>query len=166
MAFLCVRQLLPKCWELRIDNGERVIHFQVSMKRCILLHQMETNKLKLPKELAYDRGGKGKSEIRGVKIIIPSPPKKTDTPCQKQSKRKKCRVRAAIEPIIGHLKTDFRIGQNYLLGEKGPQINACMAATAWTLKKMMEKLKEDFLQLMFRLFSPTVFIKSLPEKGF
>ncbi|MCL2040853.1 MAG: hypothetical protein FWG84_02280 [Bacteroidales bacterium] len=30
--------------------------------------------IQLPKELAYDRGGKGKSEINGVKIIIPAPP--------------------------------------------------------------------------------------------
>ena len=119
-----------------------------------LLNQMENNKLKLPEELAYDRGGKGKSEIKGVKIIIPAPPKKTDTAYQKQSKRKKCRARAAIEPIIGHLKTDFRIGQNYLWGEKGPQINALMAATAWNLKKMMEKLKEKILQIISRFFFP------------
>jgi IS5 family transposase len=44
-----------------------------------LLHQMKTNQIPLPKELAYDRGGKGKSEIEGVKILIPTPPKKTDT---------------------------------------------------------------------------------------
>jgi IS5 family transposase len=37
---------------------------------------MEDNQTALPKELAYDRGGKGKPEIKGVKIIIPSPPKK------------------------------------------------------------------------------------------
>jgi IS5 family transposase len=42
--------------------------------------------------------------------------------------------------------------QNYLWGEKGIQINALMAATAWNLKKMMKKLKEDFLQIIFRLF--------------
>jgi IS5 family transposase len=47
-----------------------------------LLNQMEKNEIRLPKELAYDRGGKGKAEIRGVKIITPSTPKKTDTPCQ------------------------------------------------------------------------------------
>ena len=122
-----------------------------------LLNQMKNNKLKLPKELAYDRGGKGKSDICGVKIIIPSPSKKTDTPYQKRKKRKKCRARAAIEPIIGHLKTDFRMQQNYLWGEKGPQINALMAATAWNLKKMMEKLKEKFLLYFFRLFFPESF---------
>jgi IS5 family transposase len=37
---------------------------------------MENNGIQLPKELVYDRGGKGKSEIKGTKIIIPSPAKK------------------------------------------------------------------------------------------
>jgi len=119
-----------------------------------LLNQMEINKIPLPKELAYDRGGKGKSEIKGVKIIIPSPPKITDTQYDKQRKRKKCRARAAIEPIIGHLKSDYRLQQNYLWGAKGVQINALMAATAWNFKKMMEKLKEKFLQFIFQLFFP------------
>ena len=41
-----------------------------------LLEQMENNGQKLPKELVYDRGGKGKSEIKGVKISIPSTPRK------------------------------------------------------------------------------------------
>ena len=117
-----------------------------------LLNQMKINKIDLPKELAYDRGGRGKTEIDGVKIIIPSPPKRTDTQYDKQSKRRKCRARAAIEPIIGHLKSDFRMQQNYLSGVKGVQINALLAATAWNLKKMMEKLKEKFLQFIFQLF--------------
>jgi IS5 family transposase len=43
------------------------------------------------------------------------------------------------------------MGQNYLLGEKGIQINALMAATAWNLKKMMEKLKEKFLHMFFKI---------------
>jgi IS5 family transposase len=119
-----------------------------------LLKQMKSNQLKLPKELAYDRGGKGKQEIEGVKIIIPSIPKKSDTNYQKQQKRKKFRARAGIEPIIGHLKTDFRMAQNYLHDEKGVQINAFMAATAWNLKKMMEKLKEKILRLIFQLIFP------------
>jgi IS5 family transposase len=119
-----------------------------------LLNQMINNDIQLPKELAYDRAGRGKPEICGVKIITPSPPKRTDNLYQKQSKRKKCRARAAIEPIIGHLKSDFRMQQNYLWGEKGLQINAFMAATAWNLKKMMERLKESFLHFVFQLFFP------------
>ncbi|MDR1738577.1 MAG: transposase, partial [Candidatus Symbiothrix sp.] len=86
-----------------------------------------------------------------VKIIIPSPPKETDTKYQKQKKRKQCRARAAIEPIISHLKYDYRMLENYYLGKKGVQINAYLAATAWNLKKYMEVLKEKLLLLFFRL---------------
>lgn len=114
-----------------------------------LLEQMEKNAQKLPKELVYDRGGKGKSEIKGVKISIPGAPKKTDTTYWKQIKRKKFRTRAAIEPIIGHLKTEFRLAQNYFHGESGPQINAFLSATAWNMKKMMKILKEKNMQYFF-----------------
>lgn len=92
----------------------------------------------------------GKKEIKDVKIIIPCPPNKTDSAYQKQTKRRKCRTGAAIEPIIGHLKTDFRMAQNYLGGEAGVQINAYMAGTAWNLKKMMERFVENLFRLFLR----------------
>jgi len=121
-----------------------------------LLHQVEINKLALPKEIIYDRGGKGKSEIKGVKILTPDKAKKTDSNYCKQEKRKRFRSRAGIEPIIGHLKTDYRMAQNYLWGEKGIQINALMAATAWNLKKYMEilveKSKRLFVPIFYRFF--------------
>jgi len=119
-----------------------------------LLNQMITNEIALPKELVYDRAGKGQPQINGVTIITPSKPKTTDTQYQKRTKRKKCRARAAIEPIIGHLKTDFRMQQNFLWGEKGVQINAFMAATAWNLKKFMERLTESFLFFIFQRLCP------------
>lgn len=135
-----------------------------------LLEQMETGGQKLPKELLlYDRGGRGKSEIKGVKISIPSTPRKKDTAYQKQTKRKKFRTRAAIEPIIGHLKTDFRLAKNYFMGETGPQINALLAATAWNMKKMMELLKQKIIFLFYKiqimLFSNPVFKNKL-NSGF
>ncbi len=134
-----------------------------------LLEQMETGGQKLPKELVYDRGGRGKSEIKGVKISIPSTPRKKDTAYHKQTKRKKFRTRAAIEPIIGHLKTDFRLAKNYFMGETGPQINALLAATAWNMKKMMELLKQKiiflFCKIQIMLFSNPVFKNKL-NSGF
>lgn len=130
-----------------------------------LLEQMETGGQQLPKELVYDRGGKGKTEIRGVKISIPGKPRKSDTAYQKHTKRKKFRTRAAIEPIIGHLKTDFRLAQNYFLGETGPQINAFLSATAWNMKKMMEILKEKiffyFSNLIRLLFNRNILNEKL-----
>jgi len=78
-------------------------------------------------------------------------PLKRDTNYQKTKKRKKFRRRAAIEPVIGHLKTDFRMQLNYLHGADSPQINAFLAAAGWNLKKMMTKLKEEFLFYVFEL---------------
>jgi len=129
-----------------------------------LLEQMENSGQPLPKELVYDRGGKGKSEIKGVKIIIPSTPGKADTAYQKQRKRKKFRTRAAIEPIIGHLKTDFRLAQNYFMGEAGPQINALLSATAWNLKKMMEILKQKISFPILKLLKTYFHILFLSDK--
>ena len=129
-----------------------------------LLDQMDNNELKLPEELIYDRGGIGKKEINGVKISTPNKPKANDTEYDKQQKRKKFRARAGIEPIIGHLKIDFRMAQNYLLGEKGIQINAFMAATAWNLKKMMQKLKEEFLCFIFRILFHQKLILTVARK--
>lgn len=122
-----------------------------------LLEQMNYNKIALPEELVYDRGGKGAKEINGVKILTPGKPKKSDTNYQKQKKRKKFRSRAGIEPIIEHLKTDFRMEQNYLLSQDGPQINAFMAATAWNLNKLMQKLRKKILPSIFRWLFPQIF---------
>jgi IS5 family transposase len=117
-----------------------------------LLEQMQQNNFRLPEELIYDRGGRGACEINGVSILTPKKPLKTDSEYTKRIKRKKFRRRAAIEPVIGHLKSDYRMQQNYLHGESAPQINAFLSATAWNLKKLMEKLKENILLHIFRLF--------------
>lgn len=47
--------------------------------------------------------------------------------------------------MIGHLKSEFRMVQNYFMGERGSQINTFFAATAWNLKKMMEILKDNII---------------------
>ena len=123
-----------------------------------LLEQMERNGHRLPDEIIYDRGGRGNKDIKGVKILIPDKSKKTDTGYQKQEKRKRFRSRAGIEAIIGHLKSDFRMAQNYLHGEAGIQINAFMSCTAWNLKKLMAVLGEQAARLFARLFSKPVFM--------
>ncbi|MBK8927335.1 MAG: transposase [Crocinitomicaceae bacterium] len=108
-----------------------------------LLNQIKNNLNYLPKEIVYDRGGKGKKTIYGVEICTPTKPTKNTTPYQKITTRKKFRRRAAIEPVIGHLKTDHRMEKNYLGGESSSKINAMFAATGWNLKKLMDKLVRD-----------------------
>ncbi|HIP54607.1 MAG TPA: hypothetical protein EYH11_03985 [Sulfurimonas autotrophica] len=78
-------------------------------------------------------------------ISIPDTPLKRDTQYQKKQKRKKFRRRVAIEPVIGHFKSDHRLARNYLKGFIGDEINLLLAATAFNLKKWMNR----FLLLFF-----------------
>lgn len=130
-----------------------------------LLDQIKSNKLHTPKEIIYDRGGKGIKKIEETIISTPdNKPLKRDTEYQRRVKRKKFRRRAAIEPVIGHLKTDFRMAQNYLQSNKSPQINALLAATGWNLKKMMKNLKEEFEKTILYLISKLLNLFLLTQK--
>ena len=70
-------------------------------------------------------------------ISIPSTVRKRDTKKELEIKRQKFRRRAAIEPVIGHLKSDHRMVRNFLKGFKGDEVNLLMAASAFNLKKWM-----------------------------
>ena len=119
-----------------------------------LLNQMESNNFILPKEVVYDRGGRGNKQIGNTSISTPdNRPLKRDSDYQKRNKKQKFRRRAAIEPVIGHLKTDFRMAQNYLHGVESSQINAFLAATGWNLKKMMKKLKKEVIFWLLSVIS-------------
>jgi len=102
-----------------------------------ILAHVEASRGKAAKQGVCDRGYRGKSCVNGTLIILPKKALKKDTRYQKDKKRKQCKRRAAIEPIIGHLKSDFRMARNYLKGAVGDSINLLMAATAWNLNKWL-----------------------------
>jgi IS5 family transposase len=106
---------------------------------------------KTPKTATVDRGYKGKQMVGNTKINMPKPPLKKDSEYQKRKKRKQFRRRAAIEPIIGHLKTDHRVARNFLKGQTGDSINFIMAAAGFNFRKFMTKLKENMLWLYFKI---------------
>ncbi len=95
---------------------------------------------KLPEELICDRGYRGKTKIGDCKISIPKTLSKQVSRYQKQKVRLKFRRRAAIEPIIGHLKYQHRMARNFLKGQIGDLINCVLAAAGFNLKKMLRKL--------------------------
>ena len=66
---------------------------------------------------------------------------------EKEVKREKFRRRAAIEPIIGHVKSDHRMAVNHLKGFIGDQMNLLLAASAFNMKKWMN----NFIQLIIAL---------------
>ena len=92
-----------------------------------------------PKDMYVDRGCRGRKKIGGTNVHVPAPPKKEDTAYQQHRKRKGFRSRAGIEPVIGHLKHDFRMLKCYLKGIDGDKINAIMACVAWNFRKWMRK---------------------------
>jgi IS5 family transposase len=88
-----------------------------------------------------DRGYKGVKNVLGTNIIIPDI-NKSKTNYQKQKLRLGFRRRAAIEPVIGHLKTDHRLSPNLYKGIFGDNINVMLAAAAMNFKRMMNKWKK------------------------
>lgn len=102
-----------------------------------ILRHVEASRGKAVKQAVCDRGYRGKREVNGTSIILPGKALKQDTRYQRDKKRKQCRRRAAIEPIIGHLKSDFRLIRNYLKGAIGDRINLLMAACAWNLRQWL-----------------------------
>lgn len=119
-----------------------------------ILRHVEASRGKAVKQAVCDRGYRGKREVNGTRIILPGKALKRDSRYQKDKKRKQCRRRAAIEPIIGHLKSDHRMARNYLKGAIGDRINLLMAACAWNLKQ--------WLLAIFWLFIPWRKLQNFP----
>ena len=117
-------------------------------------------------ELAVvDRGYRGAKKQVDVEVLLPSAPFKRDTDSEKRNKRRLCRQRAAIEPIIGHLKQDFRLQRNWLKGSQGDAINLLMAACAWNLRKWMLAFflfeKEGVYEVLCWVITPNVGVQAV-----
>lgn len=55
----------------------------------------------------------------------------------KHSLRKWLKRRSAIEPVIGHMKNDGRLGRNYLLGTEGDRMNAILCGAGHNMRKLL-----------------------------
>jgi IS5 family transposase len=51
--------------------------------------------------------------------------------------KRELRRRSAVEPVIGHLKDDHRMGRNHLAGRHGDAINAIMAAVGYNFRRIL-----------------------------
>ena len=62
--------------------------------------------------------------------------------------RREMRRRAAVEPVIGHLKDDHRMRRNHLKGRDGDRINAVLAAAGYNFSLLLRWF-EWFLLALF-----------------
>ena len=66
-------------------------------------------------------------------------------------------VRAAFEPVIGHIKAEHRMGRNYLKGRDGDRINAVLAAAGYNfglLLRWLERLLRALLRMLLAAPAP------------
>ena len=98
-----------------------------------------------------DRGYRGRTHWGETELITPKAPKKSDSAHQRRKARARFRRRAAIEPRIGHLKSDFRLDRNFLKGQRGDSINLLLAATAANLSLWMRKILSALVQILSQI---------------
>ena len=71
--------------------------------------------------------------------------------------KKLMKRRAAVEPVIGHIKNEHRMARNYLAGKAGDANNAVLAAAGYNFRLLLNWLKL-FLRLLMQSLSATDFI--------
>lgn len=92
------------------------------------------------KKLAGDRGYRGKKKVNGTQILIPDVPNRKDSYYIRRKKHRLFCKRAGIEPTIGHLKSECRLGRNFYKGVFGDAVNVLLAAAAYNFKRAMRVL--------------------------
>jgi IS5 family transposase len=63
--------------------------------------------------------------------------------------KREMKRRSAVEPVIGHLKDDHRMGRNYLAHRAGDAANAILAAAGYNFRRLIRWLR----LLLFKILS-------------
>jgi transposase, IS5 family len=97
------------------------------------IQQVERLTGQTPNDVMVDQGYRGHGYQGSANVhVVRSIPKRATRAVRRMLKR-----RAAIEPTIGHLKSDNRLDRNYLTGTEGDRINALLSAAGYNLRKLL-----------------------------
>jgi IS5 family transposase len=98
--------------------------------------------------LIADKGYRGHNAPPDYRFrVFTSGQKRRMTPNIKRQLRR----RSAIEPVIGHLKIEHRMGRNYLWHRQGDATNAVLAAVGYNFRRLTGWLKLLLCQILARL---------------
>ena len=100
-----------------------------------------------------DRGYRGRKFVDGTEVLVPGRAAHGQSRAKSAAMRKRFRRRAAIEPVISHLKADFRLLRCFLKGFQGDQLNLMLAAAAWNFRKWMRLFVLFWLRFLCSLFT-------------
>ena len=67
--------------------------------------------------------------------------------------KKELRRRSAGEAVIGHLKTDGRLGRNFLKGRDGDKINAILAGAGYNYRLVLRWFRLLFARILAAIFN-------------
>ncbi len=71
--------------------------------------------------------------------------------------KRELRRRSAVEPVIGHLKAEHRMGRNYLWYRRGDANNAVLAAVGYNFRRLIRWLRLMLRQILAALLAqPTI----------
>ncbi len=107
-----------------------------------------------PKRIYVDKGYRGHDYPKKYRVYKSGQKRGLSATIQKELKR-----RSAVEPLIGHLKNDGRMGRNYLQGILGDSMNALMVSAGYNFKLILRWLK-----LLFFFFLSAFFIENFTKK--
>jgi len=100
------------------------------------VQQVERLTGQTPNDVMVDQGYRGHGYAGSAIVhVVRTIPKRATRAMRRMLKR-----RAAIEPTIGHLKSDNRMNRNYLTGQEGDKINAVLAAAGYNFRKLLRWL--------------------------
>jgi len=98
--------------------------------------QVEQLTGRTPNDVMVDLGYRGHGYAGAAIVhVVRTIPKRATRAFRRMLKR-----RAAIEPTIGHMKSDNRMNRNYLTGQVGDKINAVLSAAGYNLRKLLRWL--------------------------
>ena len=87
-------------------------------------------------EAFVDRGYRGHGE-KQTTVYVSGQKRGIKTQRMKRSLKR----REAIEPVIGHLKSDGLLGRNYLKGSQGDQMNVMLSCAGHNLRLILRRLR-------------------------
>jgi transposase, IS5 family len=103
--------------------------------------------------LHADAGYRGHNAPPDYKFkVYTSRQKRRVTPAVKREMKR----RAAVEPVIGHLKDEHRLGRNYLAHRHGDFNNAVLAAVGYNFRRLIR-----WLRILLRLFLAVIFAQPI-----
>jgi IS5 family transposase len=116
-----------------------------------VLEQYERLNGKEAKEVFADRGYKGIKQYKSSTIYVPVPDKNIT-----KAQRRKHSKRAAIEPVISHLKQDYRLCRNYLKGILGDNMNVILAAAGMNFKRRINLWRTEAIRCWLLIYKSII----------